>query len=73
MSAFMNPASAEMVPNIFGVEYSDLTLFCKRVLEPLHQERLVEYDTGQRRVRISPRGVAEADRLLEKSSSALSK
>src|SRR5664280_396359 len=35
------------------VEYSNATMFRTRILEPLHKDRLIEYDQAQRRARIS--------------------
>jgi hypothetical protein len=47
------------------VEYSNLTVFRRAVLEPFHKSRMVEYDARLRRVRISPRGAREVeDRIL---------
>jgi hypothetical protein len=50
------------------VEYSTLTMFRNRILLPYHKQRLLEYDTSQRRVRISPRGVLEVEQLLSKAN-----
>ena len=47
-----------------SVEYSDLSLFRKRVLCPLHDSRLIEYDRGGTRARISPLGCSEAEQRL---------
>lgn len=48
------------------VEYSTLSMFRTRVLEPLHNERLIEYDKKQRRVKISPVGIKRVeDKLLD--------
>jgi hypothetical protein len=48
------------------VEYSSLTMFRCRILEPLHQAKLIEYDTKLRRAGISPRGAKSVeDRLLK--------
>lgn len=47
------------------VEYSSLSMFRTRVLEPLHTSRLVEFDKKGARVRLSPLGSKEVeDRLL---------
>lgn len=48
------------------VEYSSLTMFRRRILEPLHQAKLIEYDTKLRRACINPRGAKSVeDRLLK--------
>lgn len=47
------------------VEYSSLAMYKTRILEPLHDQRLVEHDAEQGRVRITPAGVQLAeDELL---------
>jgi hypothetical protein len=41
-------------------------MFRCRILEPLHQAKLIEYDTKLRRAGISPRGAKSVeDRLLK--------
>jgi hypothetical protein len=48
------------------VEYSSLTMFRRRILEPLHAQKLIEYDTKLRRACINPRGAKVVeDRLLK--------
>jgi hypothetical protein len=48
------------------VEYSTLTMFRTRVLEPLHGDRLIEYDRKTRRARISPKGSKDVEvRIIE--------
>ena len=48
------------------VEYSSLTMFRRRILQPLHDSKLIEYDTKLRRVCINPRGAKLVeDRLLK--------
>jgi hypothetical protein len=47
------------------VEYSSVTMFRRRILEPLHATKMIEYDTKLRRACINPRGVKSVeDRLL---------
>lgn len=46
------------------VEYSTLSMFRTRVLEPLHEERLIEYDKKQRRIKISPIGLKRVENKL---------
>jgi hypothetical protein len=43
------------------VEYSDLSMFKKRVLAVLHRKRLIEYDRGSETVTISPLGIKEVE------------
>jgi hypothetical protein len=38
------------------VEYSSMSMFLSRVLEPLHRARLIEYDPAKSRAHISPLG-----------------
>jgi hypothetical protein len=38
------------------VEYSNLTQYRNRVIVPLHESRLVEYDKNLRRVQMTPLG-----------------
>ena len=48
------------------VEYSSLTMFRRRILEPLHEAKLIEYDAKLRRACINPRGAKSVeDRLLK--------
>jgi hypothetical protein len=49
------------------VEYSGLSMFRKRVLEPLHASRLVEHNPSNDRVRISPKGVVDVEQRLLKT------
>ncbi len=46
------------------VEYSSLSMFRKRILEPFHRSRLLEYDVGNERARISPLGVKDVEERL---------
>jgi hypothetical protein len=51
------------------VEYSDLTMYRKRVLGPLHKARLIEFDRQNARARISPLGTKDVeDRILRTRS-----
>jgi hypothetical protein len=48
------------------VEYSNSTVFRSKVLMPLHDQRLIEYEVNKRRSRISPKGAKDVeDRLLK--------
>jgi len=38
------------------VEYSNANMFRRHILQPLHKKRLIEYDAGNHRARISPLG-----------------
>jgi hypothetical protein len=43
------------------VEYSSASMFRKRVLQPLHDKRLIELDRASGRARISPLGVGDVE------------
>ncbi len=49
------------------VEYSSSGMFKRRVLEVLHTARLIEYDSANARVRISPKGVIDVEQRLLKT------
>ena len=49
------------------VEYSSAAMFGKRTLKPLHDQRLIEWDTKTSQVRISPLGVGDVETRLLKS------
>lgn len=46
------------------VEYSNPSVFRKKVLQKLHTERLIEYDTDSELVHLSPKGVAKVESEL---------
>ena len=46
------------------VEYSNPSVFRRKVLQKLHTERLVEYDTESELVHLSPKGVAKVEAEL---------
>jgi hypothetical protein len=46
------------------VEYSSLNMFKKRILEPLHDERLIEFDTENDMAIISPKGARMVDEVI---------
>lgn len=55
------------------VEYSSASMFRKRVLEPLHKARLIEFDRANSRAHISPYGSKEVtDKILKLRTNALS-
>lgn len=45
-------------------EHSNASVYRRDVLRPLHRDRLVEYNEQERRVTMSPKGIAEAERIL---------
>ncbi|MBI2338772.1 MAG: hypothetical protein HYU99_00150 [Deltaproteobacteria bacterium] len=49
------------------VEYSSVSMFRTRVLEPLHKARLIEHDRVKFRVHISPLGSKEVEEKIIKS------
>lgn len=46
------------------VEYSNFSMFKKRILEPLHSKRLIEYDRDTEAVYISPLGAKEVEQNI---------
>jgi hypothetical protein len=52
------------------IEYSNATQFRNSVVKPLHKARLIEFDAGSGRARISPRGAREVEEKLLKPASA---
>lgn len=50
------------------IEYSSPSMFRTRVLNPLHEARMLEYDRKARLVRISPLGISEVEERLIKSA-----
>ncbi|MDD5586179.1 MAG: hypothetical protein PHY92_04380 [Alphaproteobacteria bacterium] len=58
------------VRNLFDwVEYSSLSMFRKRIIVPLHEKRLIEFDRNEDRIKISPTGVREVEHRILKSRS----
>jgi hypothetical protein len=53
-----------------SVEYSSLGMYRKRVLEPLHNERKIEYDRVNRRALLSPVGSNDVEERILKSKIA---
>jgi len=54
------------------VEYSSASMFRKRVLEPLHKDRLIEFDQANFRAHISPQGSKEvSDKILKHRQKSL--
>ena len=59
--------NAVMSEDLFSwVEYSYFPMFKKKVLAPLHKERLVEYDRETESVTISPLGIKEVEENILK-------
>lgn len=46
------------------VEYSSLNMYKKRILEPLHNERFIEFDTETDMATISPKGARIVDEVI---------
>lgn len=53
------------------VEYSSVSMFRTRILEPLHKVRLIEYDHANRRAHISPLGSRRVEDELLRGRSSL--
>jgi hypothetical protein len=49
------------------VEYASTGMFGTRVLRPLHDQRMVEWEMDAKRARISPLGIADVERRLLRS------
>jgi hypothetical protein len=46
------------------IEYSSLSLYKSRILDPLHKNRMIEYDGGNGLAQISPLGITVTERDL---------
>jgi hypothetical protein len=46
------------------VEYANLTQYRNRIIIPLHNDRIVEYDKKLRRIHLTPRGVEDVEQRL---------
>jgi hypothetical protein len=56
---------AVLTEDLFSwVEYSNASVFRRKVLQKLHNDRLVEYDTETELVHLSPTGVAKVEAEL---------
>jgi hypothetical protein len=61
---YADPEAAVPVEDLFEwVEHPSLTDFRRRVLEPLHRRRLIEYDRETESVILSPSGILEIEAL----------
>lgn len=49
------------------VEYKNVTLYRDKILLPLHKSRLVEFDKGESRVKLSPTGALEVEEVILKA------
>lgn len=67
--AYTDVQSGLLVEDLFTwVEYSNLAMYKKKVLQPLHDEKLIEYDKESEAVFLSPIGVQEVElNILRKS------
>jgi hypothetical protein len=60
--AYTDLESGVLVEDLFSwVEYSNLAMFKKMVLNPLHGAKLIEYDKESEAIFLSPRGVHEVE------------
>ncbi len=53
-----------------SVEYSNLAMFKRRVLNPLHEDRKIEYDEVNNRAQISPLGSKDVEERILKNKIA---
>lgn len=59
---YSQESSFALVEDLFDwVEYSSLTYFKQRVLIPLHEERMIEYNTENEAAHISPLGIKKVE------------
>jgi hypothetical protein len=66
---YQEPDAAILSEDLFSwVEYSDLSMFKRAVLTPLHKKRFIEYDREAETVTISPTGIKEVEEHIIKSS-----
>ena len=45
-------------------EYSNISLFKSRIIIPLHKEKLLEYNSSDSNITISPKGISEIENLI---------
>lgn len=63
--AYTNVQDGVFIEDLFSwTEYSHFTHFQKRVLQPLHDKRLIEFDKELRIVYLSPLGIRQAEEQL---------
>lgn len=63
--AYSEPQGGVLVEDLFSwVEYSNLSVYKKAVLFPLHKAKLIEYDDTEGIVYISPLGERHVDKLM---------
>lgn len=53
------------------VEYSNLSMYRKKILIPSHKKRLLEYDQNSKTVQLLPPGIAAAEEIIRKHSNLL--
>src|SRR5260370_33612013 len=68
---YSDQGNALFAEDLFSwVEYSNQSVFKSKVLVPLHEERLIEYDSQNDLVTISPLGIREVEtRILKQAIS----
>lgn len=66
---YTEPREGVLLEDLFEwTEYSNLSMFKKKVLEPLHASKLIEFDRDTESVFLSPLGVSEVENLILKSN-----
>lgn len=66
---YQEPAAAVLAEDLCDwIEYSNLSVFRAKVLQPLHTSRLVEFDRGSDSVTLSPTGVQLVENEILKAS-----
>ena len=66
--AYTDTSSGILLEDLFSwVEYSNLSMFKKAVIRPLHKAKLIEFDEEAEAIFLSPLGVQEVEmRILTK-------
>lgn len=65
---YQDPSSAILSEDLYDwVEYSNFSVFKRKVLTPLHRERLIEYAKDDELVTISPLGAKDVEERILKS------
>jgi hypothetical protein len=63
--AYTDVSAGVLVEDLFAwVEYSNMSMFKRKVLKPLHNAKLIEYDTESEAIFISPLGEQEVEEQI---------
>jgi hypothetical protein len=53
---------------VVWTEHSNASVYRRDILRPLHRDRFIEYNEKERRVTLSPKGIAETERILAEAT-----